>query len=157
VSQPSTVVVTPAALAAIYEHARRDYPKECCGIVFGAKGDPIADRARACRNIQDQLHAEDPAKHPRDAHKAYHFDTDDLFLLQKSLDGDAPAKIIYHSHCDVGAYFSETDQQVATFWDEPAFPVEYLVVDVQADGPHGAKQFAWHDERKLYVEVATYP
>ena len=41
--------------------------------------------------------------------------------------------------------------------DEPAYPVEYVVVDIKADGPHGAAQFAWDDELKKYVEVRRYP
>ena len=156
-THPPLPTIAAGALAAIYAHARRDYPRECCGIVFGPKAEAIADRAQACRNIQDELHAKDPVTHERDGRTAYNFQTSDLFLLQKSLDEDVPAKIIYHSHCEVGAYFSATDQEVALFGDEPAYPVEYLVVDVRQDGPHGAKQFAWDDERKQYVEVAAYP
>jgi proteasome lid subunit RPN8/RPN11 len=156
VTRPPHPTVAPAALAAMYEHARRDYPRECCGIVFGPRAEPIADSARACRNIQDDLHAEDPATHTRDATTAYNFEAADLFLLQKSLRGETPAKIIYHSHCNVGAYFSPTDQEAARFDDEPACPVEYVVIDIQKDGPRGAKQFAWDDDQKTYVEVAAY-
>jgi len=149
-------ILTPEALAELYAHAQRDYPKECCGIVFGPRGQPVADRVRPCVNIQDQLHAEDPVQNPRDAHTAYNFGAGDLFLLQKSLRGDAPAKIIYHSHANVGAYFSDTDQAAARMGDEPAHPVDYVVVDVKADGAHGAAQFAWDEARKTYVEVRRY-
>jgi proteasome lid subunit RPN8/RPN11 len=149
--------LTPAALAEIYAHARRDYPKECCGIVFGAKGEAVADRVRTCRNIQDDLHAEDPATYPRDAATAYNMAMADLRLVDRGLDAQTPAKLIYHSHVDVGAYFSATDQQAALFGDEPAYPVEYLVVDVQRDGARGSKQFAWDDQQKAFVEVRAYP
>ena len=148
--------VTAEALAAMYDHARRDYPRECCGIVYGPKGAPVADRAVACANIQDRLHVQDPARHPRDARTAYNLDAPDLFAMNKSLRGDAPAKIVYHSHVDVGAYFSATDQEVAQFDGEPAFPVDYIVIDVKADGVHGAKQFAWDDATKKYVEIGAY-
>src|SRR4051794_37195506 len=148
--------VTPEALAEIYAQARREYPKECCGMVFGPRAQPVADRVRACVNIQDQLHAEDPVQNPRDARTAYNLGAGDLFALQKSLRGDAPAKIVYHSHVDVGAYFSDTDQAAARMGDEPAYPVEYVVVDVKSDGAHGAAQFAWDDAKKTYVEVRRY-
>lgn len=148
--------ITPSALQEIYAHARREYPKECCGIVFGPRGANVADRAQACRNIQDDLHAEDPEQFPRDAHTAYNFDAADIFKLQKSLRGDEPAKIIYHSHPNVGAYFSDTDQAAAKMGDEPAYPVDYLVVDVQADAVRGSVQFAWDEAQKLYVEVKRY-
>ena len=148
--------ITPDALAALYEHARRDYPRECCGIVFGPKDEPLADEARACRNIQDELHAEDPVTHTRDARTAYNLPAADIFALQKSLRGDRPAKIVYHSHVDVGAYFSDTDQAAARFDDEPAYPVEYVVIDARQDGARGAVQFAWDDDSKKYVEVDRY-
>jgi adenylyltransferase/sulfurtransferase len=145
------------ALEAIYAHARRDYPSECCGMVFGPRDRRLADRAHPCENVQNRLHAEDPARFSRDARTAYAFDARDIFRLQKSLRTDEPAKLVYHSHADVGAYFSETDQAAAAFDGEPAYPVEYLVVDVRADGVHGAKQFAWHPDQKKYVEIAAYP
>jgi proteasome lid subunit RPN8/RPN11 len=148
--------LTPTALAALYEHAARDYPRECCGIVFGPKDQALADEARACRNIQDELHAEDPVTHTRDARTAYNLGAADLFALQKSLRGERPAKIIYHSHVEVGAYFSPTDQAAAQFEGEPAYPVEYVVIDVKADGTHGAVQFAWDELQKSYVEVDRY-
>lgn len=154
----STVpIISETALAEIYAHARQDYPKECCGIVYGPKATNEATRAQACPNIQDDLHAEDPVQFPRDARTAYMFDAGDIFRLQKSLRGEEPAKIIYHSHPDVGAYFSDTDQAAARMGDEPAYPVDYLVVDVQAQGVRGSVQFAWDAAQKLYVEVRRYP
>lgn len=148
--------VTSDALMVMYRHAQRDYPKECCGIVFGPLAHPVADTARPCVNIQDALHAEDPQQFQRDARTAYNFDAADIFALQKSLRGDNPAKIIYHSHCEVGAYFSDTDQLAAQMDGEPSYPVEYLVVDVRSDGTRGAVQFAWDDELRKYVEVRRY-
>ncbi len=149
--------VSPEALALLYAHARQDYPNECCGIVFGPKGAPLADRAVACANIQNQLHAEDPATHTRDARTAYNLAAGDIFKLQKSLRGDTPAKIVYHSHVDVGAYFSDTDQAAAQMDGEPSYPVEYVVIDVRASGVAGAAQFAWDPASRRYVEIGRYP
>lgn len=149
--------LTTAALEAIYAHARRDYPKECCGIVYGPREQAIADQATPCENIQDRLHAEDPQQFTRDARTAYNLDARDIFALQKSLRGATPAKIVYHSHVDVGSYFSDTDQAAAQFDGEPAYPVEYVVVDIRSDGARGCKQFAWDVGQKKYVEVGAYP
>jgi adenylyltransferase/sulfurtransferase len=149
-------LLTPEALAAMYAHARRDYPNECCGIVFGPRDDRAAGRAVACVNIQNELHAEDPVKHARDARTAYNLGAGDLFKLQKSLRGAEPAKIVYHSHVDVGAYFSETDQAAAQMDGEPSYPVEYVVIDVRADGAREAAQFAWDAGQRKYVEVGRY-
>ncbi len=149
--------LTAEALEAMYAHARREYPNECCGIVFGAKGSEVADQVKCCANVQNELHEADPVANPRDARTAYNLSAADIFGLQKSLRGDRPAKIVFHSHVEVGAYFSDTDQAAATFGDEPAYPVEYVVVDVRKDGTRGCVQFAWDEDRKRYVEVRRYP
>jgi adenylyltransferase/sulfurtransferase len=153
--------LTDEALAEIYAHARREHPNECCGIVYGPKAQPIAARAVACVNIQNELHAEDPVMHTRDARTAYNLGSGDLFKLDKSLRGAEPAKIVYHSHVDVeradGAYFSDTDQATALMNGEPTFPVEYVVVDVRSDGVRGAAQFAWDADERRYVEIGRYP
>ena len=39
---------------------------------------------------------------------------------------------------------------------EPTFPVDYVVIDIQADGPHGAVQFTWDPAQKKYVEIGRY-
>ena len=151
--------LTPEALAEMYAQAVREHPNECCGIVFGPRGQPVADKVRPCVNIQNELHAEDPAQNPRNARTAYNLGAGDLFALQKSLRGDTPAKIIYHSHVDIpgdGAYFSATDQAAARMGDEPSYPVEYVVIDIKGDRTHGAAQFAWDEGQKTYVEVRRY-
>lgn len=154
---PPHPFVSSEVLLGIYDHARRAYPKECCGLVFGPRAEPaVANRLVVCENVQDRLHAEDPVRFERDGRTAYSLDAHDLFTLQKSLRGDEPVKVVYHSHADVGAYFSDTDQAAALFDGEPAYPVEYLVVDVRADGTRGAKQFAWDADRKTFVEIGDY-
>jgi proteasome lid subunit RPN8/RPN11 len=150
-------IVTSEALAEMYAHARREYPSECCGFVYGAKEAPTAGRPVACVNIQNELHAMDPKTHDRDATIAYNLGASDLFKLSKSLRSAEPVKVIYHSHIDVGAYFSPTDQAAATMDGEPSYPVEYVVIDVQKDGARGAAQFCWSDAEKKYVEVGRYP
>jgi len=44
---PPHPLLTAEALQAIYDHARRDYPKECCGIAYGPRDLPSADQATA--------------------------------------------------------------------------------------------------------------
>jgi adenylyltransferase/sulfurtransferase len=153
-------VLTPEALSAIYAQAVREHPNECCGFVFGPKNAAEANRVHPCVNVQDRLHAEDPAMNPRDARTAYQFEVRELLTVSKSLRGAEPTKIIYHSHVDRpgdGAYFSDTDQKVAQIEGEPWYAgVEYVVVDVQADGVRGAAQFAWSTDQRMYVEVARY-
>ena len=153
-SHPS---LTAKALKAIYGHARRDYPNECCGIAYGPRHLPIADHATACENIQNRLHAQNPTRFSRDMRRAYSLAPRDMAALRRSLRSNTPAKIVYHSHIDVGSYFSAADQEGALFEGEPSYPIEYLVVDVRADGTRGATQFAWDAKRRIYVEVGAYP
>ena len=62
-------------------------------------------------------------------------------------------KIIYHSHVDVGAYFSEEDKKQATFDGGPVYPgTHYLVVDVTKEKVRGSKLFIWSDEKKDFLE-----
>ena len=142
-------------LAELYAHAVREYPRECCGLVFRAAGDGRL-RAAAVRNIQDELHAEEPAKFPRDARTAYHLEASGLFALHRSLDGAEPAVIVYHSHCDAGAYFSATDQEAAQLDGGPTYPVEHVVIDVTDGEARGAVQLAWDEAARRYVEVRSY-
>lgn len=128
-------VVDSAALAAIYEHAVRDYPSECCGFV-------LASGVRPCLNVQDGLHRADQRLHPRTSRTAFALDFESTSFLIDSLGSDDPVRVIYHSHPDVGAYFSEEDRRFAARDQEPTFPgVDYLVVDVRCRRVAGARLF----------------
>jgi proteasome lid subunit RPN8/RPN11 len=137
-----------AVLDAIYAHARQGYPEEVCGFIVGT------DEARRCENRQNALHAEDPATFPRDARTAYNLGARDIMFLDRSQKSERPVRVIYHSHVDVGAYFSAEDERAATSDGELLYPVDYLVVDVQKDGVRGAKLFRFDGGK--FVEVASY-
>lgn len=142
-----------AVLDAIYAHAREGYPEEVCGfILVDAAGGAV--EARRCENRQNALHAEDPAAFPRDARTAYNLGAKDLFFLDKSLRGERPVRVIYHSHVDVGAYFSAEDERAAAPDGELLYPVDYLVVDVQKDGVRGARLFRFDGGK--FVEIGSY-
>jgi proteasome lid subunit RPN8/RPN11 len=135
----------------VYAHAREGYPEEVCGLLIDGPG---AGEVRRCENRQNALHAEDPARFTRDARTAYNLGPRDLFFLDRSLRSSQPVRVIYHSHIDVGAYFSEEDARAAAPDGELLYPVDYLVVDVQKDGVRGSKLFRFIDGR--FVEIASY-
>jgi len=65
-------------------------------------------------------------------------------LMEALAEAGTSVRCIYHSHVDVGAYFSEEDQRMALLDGEPLYPdVEYLVVDVKAGESVRAEAFAW--------------
>jgi adenylyltransferase/sulfurtransferase len=137
-----------AVLDDIYAHARAGYPEEVCGLIIAG------DEVRRCENRQNALHAEDPVHFPRDARTAYNLGPKDLFFLDKSLRSARPVTIIYHSHVEVGAYFSDEDARAAAPDGELLYPVEYLVVDVRADGVRGSALFRFDGGK--FVEVARH-
>jgi [CysO sulfur-carrier protein]-S-L-cysteine hydrolase len=117
--------IEPEHLHAIYRHARAEFPRECCGYLLG---DAPAAELVPCVNRQDQLHALDPELYPRTSENGYDIGGKELLRMVRSFDGPQPARIVYHSHPRVGAYFSEEDTRAAI---AAAWPVDYLVIDVQ--------------------------
>jgi proteasome lid subunit RPN8/RPN11 len=142
--------IAPAILEDIYRHARATFPDECCGYLVGVGRKTVLV---ACENRQNDLHELDPESHPRTARDGYEIAGRELLDLARSFDGDAPARIIYHSHPLVGAYFSAEDTRAAL---AAGYPVDYLVVDVQRDEVLGAVLFR-RNARNEYVEVERFP
>jgi adenylyltransferase/sulfurtransferase len=153
------VIVTPEELAALREHARAEYPRESCGVIL-ARGQER--QVLRCRNIQDELHARDPERHPRDARTAYYIDPRDLLRVGRLESEGFAVAVIYHSHVDVGAYFSETDRRQALMEGEPSYPkTVYLVTSVRgtAAGPQveATAAFAWDQVARDFAPVELQP
>jgi [CysO sulfur-carrier protein]-S-L-cysteine hydrolase len=145
--------VTPIAipgevLAAVYAHAIAAFPDECCGYLVGSGG--IVDAAVPCRNAQRDG---GPIAPERGADTGYAIAGDELFRFARSFDTDRPARIVYHSHTNGRAYFSELDRRIAA---GPAYPVQHVVVGVAAGAITEVAQFAWSDAARDYVEVARW-
>jgi len=104
-------LLTEAELDAIRKHAEADYPAEACGVLLVRPGAVEERRLRACRNIQDELHAKDPGRFPRTARTAYYIAHEDLLDIGRREGEGFEVRVIYHSHVDAGAYFSETDRR----------------------------------------------
>jgi [CysO sulfur-carrier protein]-S-L-cysteine hydrolase len=149
------VNVTPEELAAIHAQAVREYPHESCGVIITRGAER---RLFPCRNVQNELHAKDPERHPRDARTAYYIDPQDLLRLGR-LEGEGFAvAVIYHSHIDAGPYFSETDRRQALFSDEPMYPqATYVVSSVRGVGEDprvdATAAFRWDPGRRDFVAV----
>jgi proteasome lid subunit RPN8/RPN11 len=135
-------------LQAIYRQARAEFPRECCGYILG-EGD--AAELVQCVNWQDRLHALDPELHPRTSENGYQIGGKEQIRLIRSLDGPHPARIVYHSHPRVGAYFSEEDTRAAI---AAGLPVDYLVVDVQEHAVVEAVWFRQNGDR--YEPIARF-
>jgi adenylyltransferase/sulfurtransferase len=145
-----TLRLSKITLDLIDRHAIESYPNECCGAVsFGEGGETIHRIA----NIQDRLHAEDPIQHPRDARIAYFMDPKQLFAVLREADqAKRSLGLLYHSHPEHGAYFSDEDRARAMAWDEPAYPeAAHLVVSVVGGRVKERLAVVWDPERREFV------
>jgi len=135
-------ILTREELAAIERQVLAEYPNEACGIVLrrGAERQLIA-----CRNIQDELHAQDPARHPRTARNAYYIDPKDLIRISRLEQQGFGVHVIYHSHPNAGAYFSPTDREQALMAGEPKYPdATYVVFSAVAGAVRAAAAYRWN-------------
>jgi proteasome lid subunit RPN8/RPN11 len=111
------VKIARSMLDDIVEHAVRDAPNECCGLVVGADG--TASGARAMENL---------------AASPFRFDIDGRELIKFAFaddgDGDEQLVAIYHSHTRSAPYPSQTDVNFAAGWPG----VEWLIVGVPKKG-----------------------
>ncbi len=148
----------PATLMAqIFSEARAAFPAECCGWLTGPADQSAVDGIRPCANAQEQ--GDHPTAADRSAETAYVIAGDDLLAFNKAFRSDHPPRIIYHSHPNGQAYFSDTDRAVATspWGDGPNYDVQQLVVGLDAERVVEAALFAWSDDAGGFVEIARFP
>jgi proteasome lid subunit RPN8/RPN11 len=134
----------PEDLSEVLAHLEAAYPDEGCGLILRA-GDG-AFRVRPMENAYDRYKKVDPEGFPRTARTAYCF----LGREQQVVEAEREARgerlcCIFHSHADVGAYFSAEDEAMAAPDGQPLWPgVPYLVVAVDAGKATAARLFWWN-------------
>ena len=129
--------------------------EESCGLLLGPEADPLLiDEIVPMENRANKLHALDPETYPRTGRM--YFDIDPMKFERAVRAGEAngrPVKVLYHSHLDVGAYFSETDAAAATMGgDAPTYDVAYLVTSVRGGVVDDRKLFVWDVASRTFVE-----
>lgn len=128
------LTITAEVMSALEAHALASYPSECCGFVSGPASEPsLLDAAVREENEADKYHKLDPVTFPRTSQT--YFKINELRAAKAFDKGEQegrPIKVIYHSHCDAGAYFSAED--AATFASDALlmWPCAFIVVSVQA-------------------------
>ena len=150
------LVVPRAVIDQVDEEARRAYVRdeESCGFLIGPASDgPRLDGLVPMVNRAAKLHALDPEAYPRTART--YFDIDSMKFESAIRRGEAdarPVKVLYHSHLDVGAYFSPTDAAVAKMGeDAPPWDLAYLVTSVRAGAVDDRKLFIWDPDGGSFV------
>lgn len=144
----SDILAEPGVRQVVDAHAMAWFPKECCGLLVDG---PEGYSAVLTPNGLDEGTATGPVREGRTAETGYRLDP--IHLLRSAKRGETLVGI-FHSHCGVGAYFSDEDRRRALSpTDEPWFPgVEYVVLDVQASGVKGFKVFEWANEEREFIE-----
>ena len=112
VGTPSPLKIGREQVDEIVEHARRDAPNECCGIVATSNG-------AAVRVFQAENAEASPVRYgldPRDQYK----------IMMEIEDNGWSLGAIYHSHTRSPAYPSQTDVNLA-FYPEALYLIVSLV------------------------------
>ena len=143
------LVLKKATLLAVEEDAVACYARdeEACGYLVGPAAEPLlCDGHVRMQNRANKLHAMDPEAYPRTGRMYFDFDS---LKLQKAVAQGArdgrPVKVFYHSHLDVGSYFSDTDAAAMKgMGAEPEWPVAFLVTSVRGGPPRV-------DDHRLFI------
>jgi proteasome lid subunit RPN8/RPN11 len=151
------LVVPRRVLREVDAEARGAYERdeESCGFLVGPATEgrrldgiaPMVNRANA-------LHRLDPEQYPRTGRT--YFDIDSMKFeaaIRRGAVEGRPVKVLYHSHLDVGAYFSPTDAEVAKMGQgEPPWDLAYLVTSVRKGQVDDRKLFVWDPAGRQFVE-----
>jgi proteasome lid subunit RPN8/RPN11 len=116
----------------IHAHALECFPSESCGFVSGPLSEPaLLDQSTRQENEADKYHARDPSTFPRTSRT--YFKINEIRAARAFDAGDEaerPIKVIYHSHCDAGAYFSKEDATTFAADGLLMWPCAFIVVSV---------------------------
>ncbi len=147
-----------AVLDRVEEEARGAYGRdeEACGALVGPEAEPLLlSEILPMENRANKLHKLDPESYPRTGRM--YFDLDPLKFERRVHEGKtngSPVKALYHSHLDVGAYFSDTDAAAAKMGgDAPAYELAYLVTSIRTGEVDDHKLFVWDDAKRAFVET----
>ena len=136
----------------LHEHALKEYPDECCGIITGNNE---KQALHLCENIQNSLYAKDPLTYTRNARTAYFIERKEFDNIISSAKKSGEEVIaFYHSHTEHEAYFSEEDVAAQTVFGEPEFPdALHVVVSIMNKKVNDIKCFKWAGTTKEFVLV----
>jgi proteasome lid subunit RPN8/RPN11 len=145
--KPAPITIPDAMLQQIYRYGRMAFPIECCGYLRGSRSPAggVIDQIVACANAE-----------PVQPERNFAIDGDDLLAFSRTFGSARPALVIYHSHTNGRAYFSETDRAQSATSDGPHYDCQHLIVGVTAERVTEAAQFAWSSDDNDFVELARW-
>lgn len=132
------LLVKPEELGKIRAHGARDYPHECCGVMFGRQenGHKVVTEARPLNNARED------SKHNRFVITPQDMLESEKYARQSGLD----LLGFYHSHPDHPARPSEYDREHAWPW------WSYVIVSVQKGQPADLTSWVLVEDRSKFEE-----
>ena len=151
------LTISRSAIEKVDEEARQAYlrDEEACGLLGGPESEPLhVNFVVPMENRANKLHQMDPETYPRTGRMYFDLDPRKFGKHVEEFAGKGtPIKVLYHSHLDVGAYFSETDAEAAmTSGEEPTHPLAYLVTSVRGGVVDDRKLFIFDRQQRRFVE-----
>ena len=128
--------ISPDLVERMVEHARRDFPNECCGMVAVRDGRAVS--VHEAENV---------------AHSPLRFEVDGLEVhrtIEAIEDAGGELGAIYHSHTRSDPYPSQTDINFAAGWPG----VQWLIVGLRKGSPDAdLRCYRIDDGRVSEVEI----
>ncbi len=122
-------------LTQITAHARREYPKECCGALVGKKG------------IHKEVREVHPSRNVRSGAYEYELDPRELLEVFRHADEERLEVLgFYHSHPDIAPNPSQIDSSTA--WSG----FSYLIVSIFSAKRFQLKSWLWSEKKRRFEE-----
>jgi proteasome lid subunit RPN8/RPN11 len=143
-STTATLILDKVQQAAMFEHARRSYPDECCGAIFGR----LDGEQRAIVELRELENTWDPVERRR----RFLITPREFTRVEREADERGLTLLgFYHSHPDAAPRPSEFDREHAWPW------FVYPIVGVQGGEPVEIRAWRLRDERDGYDELPLRP
>jgi proteasome lid subunit RPN8/RPN11 len=126
-------------LEAIDKHALKNFPRECCGLLLG-------------KFVGDFIKVEEVAEAENVLGSAVTFEIDSEFVFKVIDRAEKSGREligIYHSHPNVPAYISSSDNEIMRLWPG----VAWLVLSVTSQGVEERKVYAMIKGKVLELKI----
>jgi [CysO sulfur-carrier protein]-S-L-cysteine hydrolase len=149
-----TDALEPGIVARIVALCEADPGREVCGFVL-RRGEAL--HLEHIPNVADRYHAVDPVRFPRTSRDSYLMDAKTQLRVHRELEAQGgEIAVVWHSHVETGAYFSDKDRADAVVDGQPTVPgAGYLVLGVRGGRVAEIRLFRWDGREFVEAPMAT--
>ncbi len=131
----------PADLKAVEAHALKNFPRECCGMLFGKSSEDAIE-------VEEIVEAENVLGSP----VAFEADPEFVFKAVDRAERSGFELVgVYHSHPNIHAYVSARDAEIMKLWPE----VAWLILSVVKDRVLERKAYILKKNKVEELEIET--